>query len=109
MTNSNENNYLKPRKAYQTYSPVPQKQNLIVVDNVQNVKTGELVYLTNADDEKTRKGRVVEISGRQAIVQILEYTQSNNAGWCEFTGNTVKFPVSEEMLGRKFMQEITGT
>lgn len=51
-----------------------------------------------------RKGQVLEINGKKAVVQVFEGTNgldtvSTN---CEFTGDVLKMPISEEILGRVF-------
>lgn len=51
-----------------------------------------------------RGGQVLEVSGRKAIVQVFEGTSGIdvNATHVEFTGSSMKLPVSEDMLGRIF-------
>ena len=51
-----------------------------------------------------RKGQVLEIEGKRAVVQIFEGTSDidNLNTHCEFTGDVLKMPISEEMLGRQF-------
>ena len=51
-----------------------------------------------------RQGQVLEISGKQAVVQVFEGTSGidNTHTRCEFTGDVLKMPISEEMLGRTF-------
>jgi len=46
----------------------------------------------------------LEISGKKAVVQIFEGTSGidNLYTHCEFTGETLKMPIAEEMLGRAF-------
>jgi V-type H+-transporting ATPase subunit B len=46
----------------------------------------------------------LEIAGKRAVVQIFEGTSGidNLYTHCEFTGSTLKMPISEEMLGRAF-------
>jgi V-type H+-transporting ATPase subunit B len=51
-----------------------------------------------------RKGQVLEIAGKRAVVQIFEGTQGidNKKTHVEFTGDVLRMPISEEMLGRSF-------
>ena len=62
---------------------------------------GEIVELTLGDGEK-RQGQVLETHGNQAVVQIFEGTAGidNTYTRCEFQGDVLKMPMSEEMLGR---------
>lgn len=79
------------------------KGPLVVLDNVKLPKYAEIVNLTLASGEK-RHGQVLEIQGKRAIVQVFEGTNEiDNLGTrCEFTGDVLKMPISEEMLGRTF-------
>jgi V-type H+-transporting ATPase subunit B len=47
---------------------------------------------------------IVLYAGKQAIVQIFEGTSGidNTYTRCEFSGDVLKMPISEEMLGRSF-------
>jgi vacuolar-type H+-ATPase subunit B/Vma2 len=47
---------------------------------------------------------VLEVSGKKAIVQVFEGTSGIDvkATHVEFTGSSMKLPVSEDMLGRIF-------
>lgn len=46
----------------------------------------------------------MEINGKKAVVQIFEGTSGIDSLYthCEFTGETQKMPIAEEMLGRAF-------
>lgn len=46
--------------------------------------------------------QVLEVSGKRAVVQVFEGTSGidNRHTSAEFTGDVLKIPVSEEMLGR---------
>jgi V-type H+-transporting ATPase subunit B len=48
--------------------------------------------------------QVLEIAGKKAVVQIFEGTSGidNLYTHCEFTGEVLNMPISEEMLGRAF-------
>jgi V-type H+-transporting ATPase subunit B len=74
-----------------------------VLDNVKLPKYAEIVNLTLGNGEK-RVGRVLEIHGKRAVVQVFEGTNhiDNTFTRCEFTGDVLKMPISEEMLGRTF-------
>ena len=76
---------------------------LVILDNVKFPKYAEIVNLTLGNGEK-RKGQVLEIRGSRAIVQVFEGTSGidNRHTTCEFTGDVLKMPISEEMLGRSF-------
>ncbi len=56
------------------------------------------------EDGEERAGQVLEIVGSQAIVQVFEGTTNIDVEktHVEFTGNVLKMPISEEMLGRTF-------
>lgn len=51
-----------------------------------------------------RKGQVLEIAGKRAVVQIFEGTADidNRGTHVEFTGDVLRMPISTEMLGRQF-------
>jgi len=61
------------------------------------------VNLTLGDGE-TRKGQVLEVAGKKAVVQVFEGTDGidNTFTHLEFTGDVLRMPISEEMLGRTF-------
>ncbi|KAH0615699.1 hypothetical protein JD844_026019 [Phrynosoma platyrhinos] len=61
-----------------------------------------------------RSGQVLEVAGSKAIVQVFEGTSGIDAQKtsCEFTGDILRTPVSEDMLGKhgeksKHLEEIT--
>jgi V-type H+-transporting ATPase subunit B len=70
---------------------------------VQFPKFAEIVNLTLPDGTK-RAGQVLEVAGRRAVVQVFEGTSGIDARKTrvEFSGDTLKIPVSEDMLGRVF-------
>lgn len=76
---------------------------LVILDQVKFPKFAEIVNLTLADGSK-RSGQVLEVSGSKAVVQVFEGTSGIDAKHttCEFTGDIMRIPVSEEMLGRVF-------
>ena len=55
-------------------------------------------------DGSTRSGQVLEVSGSKAVVQVFEGTSGIDAKHttCDFTGDILRIPVSEDMLGRVF-------
>lgn len=61
------------------------------------------MQLTLPDGSK-RGGQVLEVSGKKAIVQVFEGTSGVDvkATHVEFTGSSMRLPVSEDMLGRIF-------
>jgi len=93
--------YVRPNISYSTVSQV--KGPLVVLDNVKQPKYGEIVNLTLGSGE-TRHGQVLEVQGKRAIVQVFEGTNDidNTHTRCEFTGDVLRMPISEEMLGRTF-------
>ena len=62
-----------------------------------------VVQLTLPDGSK-RRGQVLEVSGKKAVVQVFEGTSGVDVRdtHIEFTGSSMKLPVSEDMLGRIF-------
>jgi V-type H+-transporting ATPase subunit B len=71
--------------------------------SLQFAKFAEIVELTLPDGTK-RSGQVLEVQGKKAIVQVFEGTSGIDAKATrvEFTGDTLRIPVSEDMLGRVF-------
>ncbi|CAE7224959.1 vatB [Symbiodinium sp. KB8] len=76
---------------------------LVILDNVKAPRYSEIVNLTLRDGTQ-RKGQVLEISGKRAVVQVFEGTDGidNTFTTCEFSGDVYKMPIAEEMLGRSF-------
>lgn len=60
-----------------------------------NIRLGDGTY---------RRGQVLEAAGKKAVVQVFEGTSGidNQRTTCEFTGDVLRTPVSEDMLGRVF-------
>ncbi|KAI8874125.1 vacuolar ATP synthase subunit B [Ramicandelaber brevisporus] len=92
---------VEPRLDYRTVSGV--NGPLVALDNIKFPKYYEIVRLTLPDGTK-RTGQVLEVQGKRAIVQVFEGTPGIDAKAtrAEFTGDTLKIPVSEDMLGRIF-------
>merc|ERR1712042_254017 len=76
---------------------------LVILDNVKFPKYAEIVTLTLPDGTK-RNGQVLEVQGHKTVVQVFEGTSGIDGKHttCEFTGDILKTPVSEDMLGRIF-------
>ncbi len=76
---------------------------LMIVDGVEGVSYGEVVEIEIPSGEK-RRGQVLEASEGRAVVQVFEGTRGIDTlkTKVRFTGETVKIPVSIEMLGRIF-------
>uniref|UniRef100_A0A3Q4N1N5 V-type proton ATPase subunit B, brain isoform n=1 Tax=Neolamprologus brichardi TaxID=32507 RepID=A0A3Q4N1N5_NEOBR len=95
-------NYIsQPRLTYSTVSGV--NGPLVILDNVKFPRYAEIVHLTLPDGTK-RSGQVLEVIGTKAVVQVFEGTSGIDAKKtaCEFTGDILRTPVSEDMLGRVF-------
>ncbi|TFY52217.1 hypothetical protein EVJ58_g10138 [Rhodofomes roseus] len=92
---------VKPHLDYRTVSAI--NGPLVVLDNVKFPSYNEIVQLTLPDGTK-RGGQVLEVQGKKAIVQVFEGTSGVDvkATHVEFTGSSMKLPVSEDMLGRIF-------
>jgi len=76
---------------------------LVILDNVKLPRYAEIVNVTLGDG-KQRVGQVLEIFGKKAVVQMFEGTSGidNTNTRCEFSGDVLRMPMSEEMLGRTF-------
>ena len=76
---------------------------LMLVDGVEGVGYNELVEITQANGE-VRKGKVLEIKGDRAVVQLFESSQGLKISdsKARFLGHGVELAVSEDMLGRVF-------
>lgn len=92
---------LQPRMDYRTVQGV--NGPLVILDDVKFPKFAEIVELTLPDGSK-RSGQVLEVQGKRAIVQVFEGTSGVDvkATRVSFTGDILKMPVSEDMLGRVF-------
>jgi V/A-type H+-transporting ATPase subunit B len=76
---------------------------LIALDKVENVGYDEIAEIRLSDGTK-RVGRIVEIHGDKAVLQVFEGTRglSLTNTRTSFTGKPMELPLSEEMLGRVF-------
>jgi len=93
--------FVPPSLTYRTVTRV--NGPLVVLDNVKAPKYMEIVNLTLPTGEQ-RVGQVLEVCGKQAVVQVFEGTSGiDTKHTCaEFTGETMKMDVSEDLLGRVF-------
>lgn len=76
---------------------------LVILSDVQNVSYDEIVDIL-IDGKERRKGKVVQIDGDKAIIQIFETTSGvsiHNAA-ISFTGKSLEIPLSKDILGREF-------
>jgi V/A-type H+/Na+-transporting ATPase subunit B len=76
---------------------------LLIVDEVEGVAFDELVEVELANGEK-RRGKVLEIEGKRAVVQVLEGTSGLDVAHVKvrFRGDVLRLPVSPDLLGRTF-------
>ncbi|NWU53117.1 VATB1 ATPase, partial [Dromas ardeola] len=90
-----------PPPAYKTVCGV--NGPLVVLDNVKFAQYAEIVNFM-LPNGTSRSGQVLEVMGSKAIVQVFEGTSGIDAKKtsCEFTGDILRTPVSEDMLGRVF-------
>ncbi|VDN52647.1 unnamed protein product [Dracunculus medinensis] len=90
-----------PRLSYKTVTGV--NGPLVILGDVKFPQYAEIVHLTLPDGTK-RSGQVLEITRNKAVVQVFEGTSGIDAKntICEFTGDILRTPVSEDMLGRIF-------
>ncbi len=88
-------------KEYRTVSEVAGP--LMVVEQVEGVKYGELVEIEVSKDE-VRRGRVLEADGSKALVQLFEGSAGLNLASAKvrFLGRGIELGVSMDMLGRVF-------
>ncbi|NLD52339.1 MAG: V-type ATP synthase subunit B, partial [Clostridiales bacterium] len=76
---------------------------LMLVEDVQGVTYNELVEIRQANGER-RRGKVLEISGDKALVQLFETSNGLEISTASavFLGRGIELPVSMDMLGRVF-------
>ena len=76
---------------------------LMVVEGVKGISYGEVVEIETPTGED-RRGQVLEAYEDKAVVQVFEGTRGIDTSRTKvrFTGETVKIPVSIDMLGRIF-------
>ncbi len=86
------------------YKTIRQVANpLMVVDGVEGVTFDELVEIELPSGEK-RRGKVLEVDGSRAVVQLFELAQGINLAESKvrFLGHPLQLAVSGDMLGRVF-------
>ncbi|CAE7527307.1 vatB, partial [Symbiodinium microadriaticum] len=90
-----------PKLEYRTIAGV--NGPLVILENVKKPRFAEIVDVTLGNGE-VRSGQVLEVAGKKAVVQIFEGTSGidNTHTRCKFSGDVLKMPISEEMLGRSF-------
>jgi len=88
-------------KEYRTIAEVAGP--LMIVEGVSGIKYDELAEIEMQTGEK-RRGRVLEINGSRAMVQIFEGSYGINLknSKARFLGKPLELGVSEDMLGRIF-------
>jgi len=88
-------------KEYQTVNQVAGP--LLFVEGVEGVGYNEMVIVTLPDGEK-KKGQVLETSKGLAVVQLFGTTAGLDTSKTRvrFLGETLRMPVSDDMLGRVF-------
>lgn len=76
---------------------------LVALDHVKGVGYDEIANIRLSDGTE-RVGRIVEISGEKAILQVFEGTKglSLTNTKTSFTGKPMELALSEEMMGRVF-------
>lgn len=76
---------------------------LMLVEGVSGVKYNELVEIRQENGD-IRHGKVLEVSGDRALVQLFENSQGLKISTAKarFLGRSLELGVSEEMLGRVF-------
>lgn len=89
------------RKEYRTIKEVVGP--LMLVEDVSGVKYDELVEIVQADGS-TRRGRVLEINGDKALLQLFEGSQGLRIAdsKARFLGKSIELDVAPDMLGRVF-------
>lgn len=76
---------------------------LLFVEDVSGVRFGELVIIVTPSGEE-RRGQVLEVGEGMAVIQVFEGTTGLDVKktTVRFIGDTIKLPVSTDMLGRSF-------
>lgn len=77
--------------------------SLIVLDDVENASYEEIVDI-RLDDGTFRHGRIVQIEGKRAVVQVFEGTKNISLGntRTRLKGHPMELALSPEILGRVF-------
>lgn len=97
----NEHYSLRPHLEYRTIRAV--NGPLVILEDVRKPTYAEIVNIELADGSM-RRGKVLEVDGTKAVVQVFEGTSGIDVlrSKCEFTGKVMELGVSEDMLGRIF-------
>lgn len=76
---------------------------LMIVEDVEGASYDELVEVELPSGE-IRRGKVLEIDGNRAVIQMFEGTSGLNVSTTKvrFQGDVLKLPVSPDLLGRTF-------
>jgi V/A-type H+-transporting ATPase subunit B len=76
---------------------------LMLVDGVDGARYDELVEIELKGGE-LRRGKVLEVNGDKALIQLFEGSSGINANECKvrFLGKGIELPVSVDILGRVF-------
>ncbi len=90
------------RKEYTTIREVVGP--LVMVDGVDGVKYDELVEIKRTDGSDIRRGKVLEVNGSKALVQLFEGSQGLKISdsRAKFLGHSIELAVAPDMLGRVF-------
>ena len=89
------------QKEYRTISEVVGA--LMLVNRVEGVKYDELVEIVQ-EDGSIRRGKVLEVNGDRALVQLFEGSQGLRVSTAKarFMGRSIELDVAPDMLGRVF-------
>ncbi|MFQ5762007.1 MAG: V-type ATP synthase subunit B, partial [Candidatus Bathyarchaeia archaeon] len=90
-----------PGREYRTVGEIAGP--LLFVERTREIAFGEVVRIETPSGE-TRRGQVLEVSEDMAVVQVFEGTSGLDVSSTavRFTGETLKLPVSYDMMGRVF-------
>jgi len=90
-----------PRINYRTITGV--EGPLVIMDDVKFPCYGEIVNV-NLADGSVRQGQILEVNKKKAVVQVFEGTSGIDNKNChiQFTGDTLKMPISDDLMGRAF-------
>ena len=90
------------RKEYRTIKEVVGP--LMLVEQVEGVKYNELVKISQGGADEARLGRVLEVDGDKALVQLFAPSRGLKISEAKaaFTGKAIELKVSHDMLGRVF-------
>ena len=90
------------RKEYRTIKEVVGP--LMLVEQVEGVKYNELVKISQSQNDEPRLGRVLEVDGDKALVQLFAPSRGLKISEAKaaFTGKAIELKVSHDMLGRVF-------